>query len=262
MAASENVFDDDLAPIYDRLIRWDRRIAFETPHFEALWRRFGTRRLLDAACGSGRHLMLWGGQGLDVTGADASSAMIAQARAVAAALPEPRPPIYHARWDQLAENVPGFFDAVLCLGNSIAYAPDRASLEASLAGLWSKVAPGGFLLIQWKNFDLLRARGERFLPLSSTRAPDGAETIGIRQYDWLPEHVDFSVIILDRPAMDAEWRMRHWSTPLATWAPEDLLAPLGGLAARCMLYGSLALDPFDPASSDDAVILARREPEA
>ena len=252
-------FYDDLAAVYDRMIRWERRLAVEELWFEAIWRATGARRVLDAACGSGGHLPLWAGQGLDVTASDASGAMLALARERIKAIdPLRRPRLIQAAWAELAEKIPETFDAVLCLGNSLPYVTDPRELAHSLAGLWSRVAPGGFLLIQFKNFERLRARGERFLPMQTHAAPDGGEQIAIRQYNWAETTVEFLVILLARAAGSQEWTLRHWSTPLATWTPEQAAGPLRELGARVGLYGSLGREPFSPADSEDVVLWAAR----
>jgi SAM-dependent methyltransferase len=255
-------FYAEVAPIYDRMIRWERRLKVEEPRFAELWRRTGARTVLDASCGSGRHLVLFQRQGLAATGADASPEMLELARAQVAALPEAeRPPLIEATWDRLPERVPGAFDAVLCLGNSLPYVTDPAARLAALAGLWSRVAPGGFLLIQFRNFARMRAAGEKFLPLSQTIDREaGTEYVCLRQYEWHEATVDFNVMILSRPLGDPEaaWALRHWTTPLATLDAEDAAAPLRALGAEVSVHGSLALEPYEPAASDDVVIWARR----
>ncbi len=251
------IFDRELAACYDRMIRWERRLALERPLFEALWHRRGARSVLDAACGSGAHLELFVEQGLKAVGADGSPGMLELARQRLATLPEERrPPLTLATWRELPNKIAARFDAVLCLGNSLPYVTDQGELEASLAGLWSRVAPEGMLVIQYKNFELLRSRGERFLPLSSHREEGRVEMVAVRQYDWREGAVDFLAIILQREAPTADWRMRHWTTPLATWPPALVSGVLLGLGARVELCGSLALEPFDPAASDDVVLVA------
>ncbi len=252
-------FDRELALYYDRMIRWEKRLAAERPLFESLWKRRSARRVLDAACGSGGHFEMFIGQGIELTASDASPGMLELARRRAESIePGRRPTVIESNWGDLPARVPGEFDVVLCLGNSLPYVTSADALEASLAGLWSRVAPGGALVIQFKNFALLRKRGDRFLPLSSHRAPDGSEMIAIRQYDWLEDAVDFLAIILEREAPEAGWRQRHWTTRLATWSPQALTTTLAAMQATPTLCGSLALEPFDPDASEDLVIMAER----
>lgn len=255
-------FYADVAQIYDRMIRWERRLKVEEPLFAELWRRSGARTVLDASCGSGRHLALFQRQGLVASGADASAAMLALAREQLAAIPEPqRPPLVHATWAELPRKINDRFEAVLCLGNSLPYVTDSAERRASLAGLWSRVTPGGLLLIQFRNFARMRAAGERFLPLSQAvdRAA-GMETVCLRQYEWHAATVDFNVIFLSRPLGDPEaaWNLRTWTTPLATLDAAEVAGELRALGAEVEVHGSLALEAggIDPAGADDVVLLA------
>jgi SAM-dependent methyltransferase len=257
-----NAFYDEIARIYDSMIRWEKRLEVEAPLFEALWRgraREDKRlRVLDAACGSGMHLALIARQGLEATGADASGEMVHLAVERLASLDSAaRPRIVQSRWDELAERVPETFDAVLCLGNSLPYVTEAASLEASLRGMWSRVAPGGFLLIQFKNFARMRAHGERYLPVSAkVDETNGVEHVCVRQYEWLERSVNFNIIILTRARGAMEWQLRHWTTPLATWGVDAIVRPLEALGARVTAHGSLGLEPFDARQSADVVVKA------
>jgi hypothetical protein len=144
-----------------------------------------------------------------------------------------------------------------------AFAPDvtdAEGLRASLAGLWSRVAPGGFLLIQFVNFARMRTRGERFLPVSQALDREaGLEYVCLRQYEWHERTVDFNVMILTRALgnPEAEWTLRHWTTPLATLQAETVAGLLRELGAAVEVCGSLALEPYVAESSDNVVLLAR-----
>lgn len=250
--------DDDfykqLAADYDRVIPWEKRLRNERPWFEALWKRFGVTRVLDASCGTGRHLALFAQMGLEVVGADGSGEMVELARRNVKDLGF-EVPVYECQWKQIDSAVPGQYPAVLCIGNSLPYVTQLDSLRSSLAGLWSKVAPGGFLLLQFKNFVKLQTSQQRFLPLSSSDTP--CETVALRLYDYLPDHIDFNVILLQRQP-GAEWTMRHQVTQLRPYCAEEIQRELEALQASVELNGDLALRPFDLASSEDVVLLAQR----
>lgn len=247
-------FYAELAADYDRVIRWASRLEAERPLFGALWQRHETRTVLDAACGSGRHFALFAEAGLAAAGCDASAAMLEQARRNTAAL-DPPPRLLQCAWANLPRCFgEERFDAVLCLGNSLPYVTDAETLSRSLAGLWSRVADGGFLLLQLKNFAKLLRERPRFLPLSWEERGEAA-TVCLREYEYGPETVDFHVVLLDRRA--AQWSLRHHCTPLAPWRADDLVPALEGLGASCAVCGSLALEPFEPETSPDLVVLAR-----
>jgi glycine/sarcosine N-methyltransferase len=254
MAANDDRFYDDLAGDYDRLIRWQSRLRTERPWFEALWKRFGVRSVLDASCGTGHHMVLFTEQGLEVTGADASIEMVEAARrnlGEAGIGTDGR--VVHSTWADLATKVPRQFDAVLCIGNSLPYVLDPDEFHASLRGIWSRVAPGGVAMVQFRNFEKAVRSGQRFLPLMATSQP--VETLGIRMYDFHPHHIDFNVILVEK--FGGEWRMRHRVTTLKPYTPDEVESVFRALGGRAEVYGNLGLEPFDRALSDDAVIVAR-----
>ncbi|NLS79114.1 MAG: class I SAM-dependent methyltransferase, partial [Chloroflexi bacterium] len=109
---------DDLSQDYDRFVNWGNRLAYELPFIERQLAAVGAKRVLDAACGTGQHALALAQRGYDVTGADLSEGMIAQARQNAARLGVPAR-FAVAGFGELATQLGGGFDAVLCLGNSL-----------------------------------------------------------------------------------------------------------------------------------------------
>jgi hypothetical protein len=66
------------------------------------------------------------------------------------------------RWDQLADQ--GWqdrFDAVLCVGNSLAHAVGRSGRRAALDGMTSVLATGGVLALTSRNWEQIRSAGSR-----------------------------------------------------------------------------------------------------
>jgi SAM-dependent methyltransferase len=247
-----------LAPQYDRMIPWEARLRKEAPWLEAVWARTGARRVLDAACGSGAHVAFIAGQGLEVVGADASASMLDLARERLASIPaDERPRLIHVAWEDLPAKLPETYDVVLCLGNSLPYVTDLPALRRGLAGMWACVAPGGVLLLQFKNFVRRRAEADRMLPVTGRREADGAEHLFVRLYDWGPELVDFTILMLSREAGKA-WVLHQLTTQLRPWQPDRVIGELCELGARVMQHGSLALDPFSPEMSEDVVLWAAK----
>lgn len=133
---------------YDTLIDWPKRLANEMPFYRELFDQVGIRRVLDTACGTGRHAKLFHEWGLEVEGADASPAMIAWCRdrhGEAAGL----------RWVERSytrpADPPGRFDAVICVGNSLALADASASVAPAVVAMLASLRPGGICIIQVLN---------------------------------------------------------------------------------------------------------------
>ena len=155
------MFDDELvAGIYDALIDWPKRLAHEGPFFRGLFGRIDARRVLDAACGSGRHAAMFHAWDLEVEAADNSPAMIARAKALfdqsgdeSGKKPADKNvrPLGGARVWRADSSLRATFDAAVCIGNSLALAPDRTTAETAIQQMLAAVRPGGPLMVQLLN---------------------------------------------------------------------------------------------------------------
>jgi SAM-dependent methyltransferase len=113
-------------------------------------------RVLDCACGTGQLAVGLALRGFDVTATDASAGMLAATRALAAHCGA-RLRAEERTW----EGLDGTFDAVLCVGNSIAHAAGRGRRRAALAAMARVLAPGAPLALTSRNWELERAAGSR-----------------------------------------------------------------------------------------------------
>ena len=138
----------DLTDIYEALIDWPKRLAHEEPFYRHWFDRFGVRSVVDVACGTGRHVAMFHQWGLRVEGADVSSAMIARSQS------------QHGQTENLRWVVRGFdepvepeipFDAAICVGNSLALAPDQKTVEGAWRQIFQAVRPGGLVIVQVLN---------------------------------------------------------------------------------------------------------------
>jgi SAM-dependent methyltransferase len=118
-------------------------------------------RVLDCAAGIGLLAVGLALRGFDVVATDASPAMIARTIALAAAHGVDIPAIT-CPWEDLGRQ--GWverFDAVFCVGNSLAHAPGRAARRSALAEMRSVLRHGGLLVVDSRNWELVRALGSR-----------------------------------------------------------------------------------------------------
>ena len=88
-------------------------------------------RVLDCACGTGTLAVGLALRGFDVSASDASEAMVARTRALAAAHGV-RVEARCGVWEELDG---GPYDAVFCVGNSITHARDRRAALAAMRGV-------------------------------------------------------------------------------------------------------------------------------
>jgi SAM-dependent methyltransferase len=144
---SSDLFQDQ-TDVYEALVDWPKRLAHEEPFYRRWFAKVGVQSLLDAACGTGHHAAMFHSWGLRVEGADISPAMIDCARRN---FGEPEGLRWVVRGFQEPIPCPKSFDAVLCTGNSLALAPDQATVQTALRQMLSAVRPGGLLIVHVLN---------------------------------------------------------------------------------------------------------------
>jgi SAM-dependent methyltransferase len=143
-------------------------------------------RLLDVACGSGRHAREFAALGWEVTGVDYSPDLLARARAAGIDVIEQ---------DMRALDVPGApFDAVTCLFDSIGYPQDDDGIVAALEGM---ARHGGRVAIEFLHAPALLA-GADPVRVRRFELPDGGVLVRISEteLDESVMHVSYEVIAL------------------------------------------------------------------
>ena len=256
---------DDFSADYDRFVDWPARLAAELPFIERELQAVGAHRVLDAACGTGMHAIALAQKGYEIVGADLSAGMIEQARANA----KDAGPVLSgaegmdvrfetAGFGELARTfVPGNFDALLCLGNSLTHLLTPESLTAALADFAACLRPGGLLLIQNRNFDAVMARGERWMGPQAYREGE-TEWLFVRFYDFQPDgKLTFNLATLRREKAGA-WAQHITSTRLYPLRREELTAAVAEAGFdHVVCYGDMTGALFDANRSPNLVMIAR-----
>ena len=151
-------------------------------------------RVLDCACGTGTLAVGLALRGFDVTASDASEAMVARARALAAAHGA-RVEASARRWEELEG---GPFDAVFCVGNSITHARDRRAALTSMRGV---LRDGGLLALTSRTWERAQEEGEEVVERHGRRARV--------THTWHPGELEVSVTFEDDGTTYAE-RLAYW----------------------------------------------------
>ena len=112
--------------------------------------------VLDAACGTGVDAAVLARRGFTVWAADGSDAMVEGA---AARFQRERLaiPVLRSRWADLPAATGERFDAVLCVGNSLVHAVGRDAMVEALTGLRRMARPGGYVVVDSRNWEKLHA---------------------------------------------------------------------------------------------------------
>jgi SAM-dependent methyltransferase len=252
-----NKFSQD----YDRFVNWQNRLAFELPflldQLGGVTPQSGaTLRVLDAACGTGQHVIALAKKGFDVVGADLSSEMITVARTNArdAGLVLRFEPV---GFGSLAQTFgAGSFNAILCLGNSLPHLLTPADLAAALQDFANCLTAGGMLILQNRNFDAVLVSRSRWME-PETHTEDDREWVFQRFYDFETDGlIQFNIVTLTRQT-GSDWQANLTATHLRPQTHHELTAALtiAGFT-NIQAYGSLSGDEFIPASSGNLVLTA------
>lgn len=139
---------DRLTDVYEALMNWPKRLAHETSFYKDLFERVNCRRVADVACGTGHHSAMFHSWGLHVEGSDISPEMIEHARG----LHEDSPTL---NWTVRSFDEPIVsaepFDVAVCVGNSLALAPDMTVVDRVLREMLAAVREQGAAVVHVLN---------------------------------------------------------------------------------------------------------------
>jgi glycine/sarcosine N-methyltransferase len=140
----------EIARVYDRMFLRD--LDADRDMLVTLLERYGVKTVLDCACGTGVHTEILAREGYNVVGSDASEHMLQVAREKLSTAGYDVS-LYESAWRDLPKVVPGSYDAVICMGNSLALEPDGLAVTESLGGMFAMLNEGGVLLVSGTNVD-------------------------------------------------------------------------------------------------------------
>lgn len=137
--------------------------------------------VLDAACGTGVDAAVLARRGFTVWAADGSEAM---AEGAAARFRRERLaiPLLRSTWTDLPAATGERFDVVLCIGNSLVHAAGRDAMVQALTGLRRMARPGGYVVIDSRNWEKLHA--ERQIVQLADRVVTRGERRCVVLYAW------------------------------------------------------------------------------
>lgn len=200
--------------------------------------------VLDIACGSGSYATRLQAMGYAVTAIDLDAEMIRQMKAKDA-------DIQAFQMNMLDIDIlPGSFDLIFCIGNSIVHLDSAADIERFLQSCRRKLNWQGSLILQTVNYDRIIAKGITELP---TLTHDDKHLSLERHYrsSNIPGKIDFLTIL----SVSGSVLENHVDLlPVTSKTLQTLLEAAG--FTRVEFYGSFQKDEFKPLESFHLVVVA------
>jgi glycine/sarcosine N-methyltransferase len=206
--------------------------------------------VLDCACGTGRHLLLFHSLGYEALGSDLSAAMLSRARQNLAKR-NVEIPLLQADYRHLPWNRRGPFDAVVCLG-SISYMRGEAAFLQAVRSMRAALRDGGILVLTATVTDKQWTQRPRFILATNTQ--DFARVYAI---DYLERTARYNV--LDIFHGEGRRGFEVWSAELTVFLRESQQRLLERTGFRSVeFFGAFDFAPYDEATSDRLIVVARR----
>lgn len=202
-------------------------------------------KLLDVACGTGRHALAFAELGYDVTASDINDELLEVGRAAAGDR------VRFVQGDMCELDVPGGpFDLVTCLFDSIGYAQDDDRVVAALQSLGRHVTAEGRVVVEFLHAPAL-VRGAAPVRVKRLALRDGRELVRVSEttidVERMLMHVRYELWALDGDAT-VEHDVEAQTNRAFTVPEMRLLAEAAGLQVRALVPayvdGAIGADTF------------------
>jgi len=184
-------FYEEFVEKYDTLVSFENRLKRESEFFKKLFVKFKVAKVLDCACGTGHHVMMFNQMGFQTKGSDLAPAMIRKARENARKYGVTGD-FRTADFRKLSKTFAVEFDAVVCEGNSLPHLFKDSDLLKALKEMNAVLRKDGILIIQQRNYDMLVSKKKRFFPISIRK-----DEVFFYVLDYFPSKVTFNVVDIE-----------------------------------------------------------------
>lgn len=243
------------AAYYEILADSEARLKREKPFLADMLRSAPGNKVVDMACGTGFHAVLFAGLGASVDAFDLSAEMIAHARKHHA-----HPSITYRAGDMRSLEG-GPWDCALCLGNSLSLLETPRDLADTFRAVHSSLAPQGVFIIQLVNYQAQHAQETRHR-IEKKTAGD-SEVIAVKSLVPHGAKTLLSLAFFRVHSEPANLRLAHSepiehvseSSVLSNWTRGEIEHAAADVSFRVTaVYGGYDYSAFNPDSSPDLIL--------
>jgi glycine/sarcosine N-methyltransferase len=220
--------------------------------FRTLFAENQVRSVLDCACGTGHHLVLFHSLGCEVFGSDISESMLAQCRKNLAERGL-NVPLQKADYRELPGHFDRPFDAVACLSSSILHTPNEVEVLRAFRSMREVVREGGNLVLTQGTSDRQWQEKPRFILAVNTN-----EFSRLFVIDYLDQGAQYNILDIFHSEGARDFKVWSVDYPLMLLKDDqERLLKAAGFGA-VDFYGSYHFDPYDKETSERLIAVARR----
>ncbi len=246
---------DRIAGRYELYVPWQSRLDREIPFLEEQLRSARARRVLDCACGPGRHATRLAQKNFEVTGLDVSPEMLERARNYAREM-NVEIELLEGRFESLPKELHGKFDGLLCLGNALSAADDTLTVKKIIGEFARALKPGGVAVTQTVDFAVVAPDRVQAAPARAIE-DQSKELIFVKSFVRVDDRVFIHWVNLERK--ENHWYSEVSCREVTSIEPDFLMNVFSEAGFSSMTaFGDYAGNPFERGKSRDLILVARR----
>ena len=242
-------FYEEFADKYDRLVSLENRVKRESNFFKRIFSENNVKTVLDCACGTGHHVIMFKQMGYVAIGSDLSPSMIQKAKSNSEKYGI-KALLKIADFRNLTKVFDEKFDAVVCVGNSLPHLFSDKDLTKAISEMYHVLNKNGILIIDQRNYDRLVKNKLRFFPISFRD-----DEIFLYVLDYFPNKIVFNVVNIEIENR----KVKTFSTEYNPLKKRKLIELLRMAGFKDMkLYQDHEFNNFDSENSDNLVVVCKK----
>lgn len=175
---------------------WDNVMNRKMEELVPLFKKHNVNTILDCSCGTGLQSIGLAKKGFNVTGSDLSEKMLEIARENAKEEDINDIKFIQSDFREVRSKVSNFFDAVICMGNSIPHLKQNDEILEAFKNIYECLEKGGVAIFDIRNYDSMLKNKPRFLPMRINAEKDGKIVSILYVFDYLKDLIRFNVVYL------------------------------------------------------------------